>query len=188
MSQDLHINGERLLKRLMEMAQIGATPKGGVCRVALSDEDKAGRDLFIQWCQGAGCTVTVDKIGNIFARRAGSDNELPAVMAGSHLDSQPTGGKYDGVYGVLAALEAIETLNDEEVTTSHPVEIVSWTNEEGARFAPGLTGSGVYTGVFDLEDGLSRADKNGLTLGEELQRIGYAGEAPVGGRTVKAAF
>ena len=188
MSQDLHINGERLLKRLMEMAQIGATPKGGVCRVALSDEDKAGRDLFFQWCQGAGCTVTVDKIGNIFAQRAGSDYDLPAVMAGSHLDSQPTGGKYDGVYGVLAALEAIETMNDEGISTSHPVEIVSWTNEEGARFAPGLTGSGVYAGFFDLKDGLSRADKNGLTLGEELQRIGYAGEAPVGGRPIKAAF
>ena len=188
MSQDLHINGGRLLKRLMEMAQIGATPKGGVCRVALSDEDQAGRDLFIQWCQGAGCTITVDQIGNIFARRAGSDNDLPAVMIGSHLDSQPTGGKYDGVYGVLAALEAIETLNDGGISTSHPLEIVSWTNEEGARFAPGLTGSGVYAGVFDLEDGLSRADKNGLTLGEELQRIGYDGEAPVGGRPVKAVF
>jgi N-carbamoyl-L-amino-acid hydrolase len=109
-------------------------------------------------------------------------------MAGSHLDSQPTGGKYDGVYGVLAALEAIETLNDEGISTSHPVEIVSWTNEEGARYAPGLTGSGVYTGVFDLEDRLSRVDKNGLTLGEELQRIGYAGKAPAGGRPVKAAF
>jgi len=188
MSQDLHINGERLLKRLTDMAQIGATPKGGVCRVALSDEDKAGRDLFIQWCQGAGCTVTVDKIGNIFARRAGIKDDLPAIMAGSHLDSQPTGGKFDGVYGVLAALEAIETLNDEGSSTSHPVEIVSWTNEEGARFAPGLTGSGVYAGVFDLEHGLSRADKNGLTIGEELQRIGYAGEAPVGSRPVKAAF
>jgi N-carbamoyl-L-amino-acid hydrolase len=168
MSKDLHINGERLLNRLAEMAQIGATPKGGVCRVALTDEDKAGRDLFIKWCQEASCTVTVDQIGNIFARRDGSKNDLPAIMAGSHLDSQPTGGKYDGVYGVLTALEVIETLNDNSLATTHPVAIVSWTNEEGARFAPGLTGSGVFTGEFDLEQALSMTDKNGFVFGKEL--------------------
>jgi N-carbamoyl-L-amino-acid hydrolase len=188
MHKEIRINGERLINRLMEMAQIGATPKGGVCRVALTDEDKAGRDLLIKWCQGAGCTVTVDKIGNIFARRSGSKEGLEPVLAGSHLDSQPTGGKFDGVYGVLAGLEVIETLNNEGITTKHPLEVVSWTNEEGARFAPGLTGSGVFAGVFDLEYGLTRADKDGRTLCEELQRIGYAGEAPVGGRSFKAAF
>jgi N-carbamoyl-L-amino-acid hydrolase len=188
MNQDLQINGERLLQRLTDMAQIGATAKGGVCRVALSNEDKAGRDLFVEWCQAAGCTVTVDQIGNIFARKDGTRGDLPAVLAGSHLDSQPTGGKYDGVYGVLAALEAIETMNDKEISTTHPVEIVSWTNEEGARFAPGLAGSGVYAGAFDLEYTLSRSDKSGLTLGEELRRIGYAGEAIAGGRPLKAAL
>ena len=146
---EVRINGERLLKRLMEMAQIGGTPKGGVCRVALTDEDKAGRDLFVKWCRDAGCTITIDQVGNIFARRSGKDDGLAPVLAGSHLDSQPTGGKYDGVYGVLAALEAIETLNDAGHTTLHPLEIVSWTNEEGARFAPGLTGSGAFAGDFD---------------------------------------
>ena len=184
----MRINGERLLNRLAEMAQIGATSKGGVCREALTDEDKGGRDLFIKWCQGAGCTLTIDKIGNIFAQRPGVSDDLPAVMTGSHLDSQPTGGKFDGVYGVLAALEVIETLNDEGISTRHPLDIVSWTNEEGARFAPGLTGSGVYTGAFDLEQELMRSDKNGRILGEELRRIGYAGEGPVGGRQVKAAL
>lgn len=188
MNQELHINGDRLLKRLEEMAQVGATPKGGVCRVALTDEDKAGRDLFRRWCQEAGCTVTVDQIGNIFAHRSGSNDTLPAIIAGSHLDSQPTGGKYDGAYGVLAALEVIDTMNDKGVTTTHPVEIVSWTNEEGARFAPGLTGSGVYAGEFELENALSRTDKNGFVFGEELQRIGYAGKSQTGGSSVKAAL
>ena len=113
-----------MLARLAEMAKIGATEKGGVCRVALSDEDKAGRDLFIEWCQAAGCNITVDQIGNIFATRKGSDDDLPVILAGSHLDSQPTGGKFDGVYGVLAALEVVETLNDHKLTTTHPLEIV----------------------------------------------------------------
>ncbi len=164
MNKNMRINGERLLGRLREMAQIGATPKGGVCRVALTDEDKAGRDLFTKWCLEAGLSVTVDRAGNIFARKAGSQNNLPPVLAGSHLDSQPTGGKYDGVYGVLAALEVIETFNDEGFSTQHPLEIVSWTNEEGARFAPGLTGSGMFAGVFDPEYGLSRKDKDGHTI------------------------
>jgi N-carbamoyl-L-amino-acid hydrolase len=188
MNKDLQINGNRLLKRITDMAQIGATKKGGVCRVALSDEDKVGRDLFIDWCRAADCEITVDQIGNIFARRGGSNSDLPVVLAGSHLDSQPTGGKFDGAYGVLAALEVVDTLNDLDLTTTHPVEIVSWTNEEGARFAPGLTGSGVYAGVFDLEETYASTDKNGLTLGEELQRIGYAGESSPGGRSIKAAL
>ncbi len=185
---NLRINGDRLWQRLMAMAQIGATPKGGVCRVALTAEDKAGRDRFIQWCEAAGCTVSIDQMGNIFARRAGAQNDRPAILAGSHLDSQPTGGKFDGVYGVLAALEVVETLNDHGVTTDAPIEIVSWTNEEGARFAPAMIASGVFAGVFELDYGLSRADKAGCTIGTELQRIGYAGDMLVGGRTFGATF
>ncbi len=184
----VQINGERLLNRLAEMAKIGATDKGGVCRVALTDEDKAGRDLFVKWCREAGCAVTIDQMGNIFARRPGTEADLPPVIVGSHLDSQPTGGKFDGAYGVLAGLEVIETLNDADIATAHPIEVVSWTNEEGARFAPAMIGSGVFTGVFDLQYGLTRADKLERTIGEELERIGYAGEAPVGGRKYRAAF
>ncbi len=160
----------------MELARIGATEKGGVCRVALTDEDKIGRDLFVTWCRAVGLTVSVDQMGNIFARRKGIQDDLLPVLAGSHLDSQPTGGKFDGAYGVLAALEVIETLNDHNLETAHPLEIVSWTNEEGARFAPAMIASGVWAGAFELAYGLSRADKTGLTIGEELQRIGYAGD------------
>ena len=185
---NLRINGDRLLNRLSQMAQIGRTPKGGVSRVALTDEDKVGRDLFVKWCREAECNLTVDQIGNIFAHRAGTQNDLPPVIACSHLDSQPTGGRFDGVYGVLAGLEVIETLNDQDISTKRPLEVVSWTSEEGARFAPAMIGSGVFAGVFDLEYGLTRADKDGLTIGEELQRIGYAGEVPVGSRPIRAAF
>ncbi|MGW8224210.1 MAG: allantoate amidohydrolase [Anaerolineales bacterium] len=188
MNKNLHINGDRLMQRLMEMAQIGGTPRGGVCRVALSDADRAGRDLFVGWCQAAGCSVKVDQVGNIFARRPGTRDDLLPVLTGSHLDSQPTGGKYDGAYGVLAALEVIETLNDEQVETSRPVEIVSWTNEEGARFAPGLTGSGVFVGEFNLDQALSLPDKDGLTFGEELKRIGYAGDIRPGQQSYHAAI
>ncbi len=187
----LRINGERLWSRLMEMAHHGATAKGGVCRLTGSDEDKAGRDLFVAWCEAAGCSVTVDKIGNIFARRPGRDdstNSGGAVVAHSHLDSQPTGGRFDGIYGVLAALEVVETLNDHAVETGAPVEIAAWTNEEGARFAPAMLGSGVFAGVFELDWTLAIRDKEGKSLGEELARIGYAGEAAPGERRIKAAF
>ena len=184
----LRINGERLWSRLMEMARHGATAKGGVCRLTGSDEDKAGRDLFVAWCEAAGCSVTVDKIGNIFARRAGRDDSAGAVLAGSHLDSQPTGGRFDGIYGVLAALEVVETLNDRGIETGAPVEIAAWTNEEGARFAPAMLGSGVFAGVFELDWTLAIQDKEGKALGEELARIGYAGEAAPGERRIKAAF
>lgn len=187
-TEGLRINGERLWSRLAEMARIGATANGGVCRVALTDEDKLGRDLFVHWCRDAGCSISIDAIGNIFARRPGADNTLPPVIAGSHLDSQPTGGRFDGVYGVLAALEVIETLNDNHIVTETPVEAVVWTNEEGARFAPALTGSGVFTGVFDIEETKQITDKAGLTVGEELERIGYAGDAPARTRPFKAAF
>jgi N-carbamoyl-L-amino-acid hydrolase len=182
------INGERLWDTLMEMAKIGATEKGGCCRLALTDLDKQGRDLFVQWCKQAGCTIKIDKMGNIFARREGTDSSLPAVLTGSHLDTQPTGGRFDGVYGVLTGLEVIRCLNDMDIQTHHSIEACVWTNEEGSRFAPAMVSSGVFGGVFDLDYGLNRADPDGLTMGQELQRIGYAGEEEVGGRDVHAYF
>src|SRR5262249_11655579 len=145
----LRIDGERLWRSLMDLARIGATPKGGVCRLTLSDLDGDARRLFIRWCEEAGCVVAIDAIGNIFARRPGQ-RELPPAIAGSHLDSQPSGGKFDGAYGVMAALEIVRTLNDHQIRTTAPIEIVSWTNEEGARFQPVMMGSGVYVGACDL--------------------------------------
>jgi N-carbamoyl-L-amino-acid hydrolase len=185
---DLRINGDRLWASLMEMARIGATPKGGVCRLTLTDLDKQGRDLFVKWCKEAGCTVKVDQMGNIFARRPGRNNNLAPVGTGSHLDSQPTGGRFDGVYGVLAGLEVIRTLNDLKIETERPVEASVWTNEEGSRFAPAMVGSGVYAGVFTLDYGHSRTDPQGKTIGEELARIGYLGTEPMGNRPVHAFF
>ena len=181
------INGERLWNSLMEMAKIGATEKGGVCRLALTDVDRAARDLFVKWCEDAGCAVSVDAMGNIFGRREGRDKDAPPVMTGSHIDSQPTGGKFDGIYGVLSGLEVIRALNDAGVETVAPIEVSAWTNEEGSRFPPAMVSSGVFAGVFDLEYGLSRADLDGTTIGEELSRIGYAGDRPVG-KPVKAFF
>ena len=182
------INGERLWDSLMQMAKIGATKKGGCCRLALTDLDRESRDLFVSWCKEAGCTIKVDKMGNIFARREGSEPGLPAVLTGSHLDTQPTGGRFDGVYGVLTGLEVIRSLNDMNIQTRHSIEACVWTNEEGSRFAPAMVASGVFGGVFDLDYGLNRADADGLTMGEELQRIGYAGDEEVGGRDVHAYF
>ncbi|MEM9259472.1 MAG: hydantoinase/carbamoylase family amidase, partial [Bacteroidota bacterium] len=184
----LRVNGERLLQRLMRMAEVGETPAGGVNRVALSYEDREGRDLFVQWCRKQNCSIEVDALGNIFARRAGANPELPAVMIGSHLDSQPTGGKFDGAYGVLAGLEVIETLNDHDVVTKYPIELVSWTNEEGARFAPAMLASGVFGGAFALDYAYDRQDREGKTVKEELKRIGYLGELPVGNRPYAATF
>ncbi|MEZ5591047.1 MAG: Zn-dependent hydrolase [Gammaproteobacteria bacterium] len=186
--KNTQINADRLWQSLMELARIGATPKGGVCRLALTDVDKQGRDLFVRWCEDAGCSVSYDAMGNIFARRPGRDNSLPPIMTGSHLDSQPTGGKFDGAYGVLAGLEVIRTLNDLDYQTEAPLEVVAWTNEEGSRFAPAMVGSGVFAQVFDLDYGLSRADQDGNTLGQELQRIGYAGPEQPGQHPVGAYF
>ena len=186
--KNTQINADRLWDSLMELARIGATPKGGVCRLALTDVDKLGRDLFVRWCEDAGCSVSYDAMGNIFARRPGRDNSLPPIMTGSHLDSQPTGGKFDGAYGVLAGLEVIRTLNDLDYQTEAPLEVVAWTNEEGSRFAPAMVGSGVFAQVFDLDYGLSRADQDGNTLGQELQRIGYAGSEQPGQHPVGAYF
>ncbi|MDM7944739.1 MAG: Zn-dependent hydrolase [Oceanibaculum nanhaiense] len=185
--KNIQIKGDRLWDSLMEMAKIGATEKGGNCRLAASDLDKEGRDLFVRWCKEAGCTVTVDAIGNIFARRPGKNNDLPPVMTGSHLDTQPTGGRFDGVYGVLAGLEVVRTLNDAGIETEAPVEVVVWTNEEGSRFSPAMMGSGVFAGVFPLDEIQAKQDIDGLKLGDELRRIGYEGTAPMG-KPVKAYF
>ncbi|MFM9849784.1 MAG: Zn-dependent hydrolase [Hyphomicrobiaceae bacterium] len=185
---NLRINGKRLWSSLMEMAKIGATPKGGVNRLTLTDLDGKSRDLFATWCREAGCTVSVDAMGSMFARRPGADDTLPPVMVGSHLDTQPTGGKFDGALGVMAALEVVRTLNDLDIRTKHPIEVAMWTNEEGSRFAPAMVASGVFAGEFTLEQGLASKDVDGKVFGEELQRIGYAGPMPVGGRPVHAFF
>lgn len=178
----LRVDGARLWARLQEMAAIGATPAGGCNRQALTDLDREGRDLFVRWAREAGCTIAVDQVGNIFARRAGWDDPADAVLSGSHLDTQATGGKYDGVYGVLAGLEVIQTLEDARIRTRRPIEVAVWTNEEGCRFAPAMLGSGVVAGTYDLDFAYSRADKDGLTFGDELQRIGYRGDMPAAPR------
>ncbi|KWE55867.1 Zn-dependent hydrolase [Burkholderia sp. MSMB2157WGS] len=182
------VDGERLWASLERMAQIGATPKGGVCRLALTDLDRESRDLFVQWARDAGCTVRVDRMGNVFARRAGRNPDAAPVMTGSHADSQPTGGRYDGIYGVLGGLEVVRALNDAGIETERPVDVVIWTNEEGSRFAPAMVSAGVFSGVYTLGYGLSRTDGAGRTIGEELERIGYAGTEPVGGYPVHAAY
>ncbi len=186
--KNLSINGDRLWQSLMEMAKIGATAKGGCCRLTLTDLDKEARDLFVGWCKEIGCTVTVDQMGNIFARRSGTDNSLPPVMTGSHLDTQPTGGKFDGVFGVLAGLEVMRTLHENKVETKAPIEITVWTNEEGSRFAPAMMGSGVVAGRFTLEEILAKTDIDGKVFGEELSRIGYAGDLPAAQRPIGAFF
>ena len=186
--RNLTIDGARLWASLMEMAKIGATPKGGVCRLALTELDRDGRELFIDWCKKAGCSIAVDKVGNIFARRPGRDNTKPAVMTGSHLDTQPTGGRFDGIFGVLAGLEVVRTLNDRGVETDAPLEIAVWTNEEGARFSPAMMGSGAYAGVFALSDVLAKRDVDGKLFAAELERIGFAGPDEPGGRSIKCYF
>ena len=188
MNNEIRINGDRLWQRLNEMAKIGATALGGCNRQALTDEDKQGRDLFIGWCTAAGCSVRIDEIGNIFVRRAGQNDSLPSVMTGSHLDTQPTGGKYDGVYGVLAGLEVLETLNDHNIETTNPLEVVVWTNEEGARFDMAMMGSAVWAGQMLLEDAYKLADREGATVRDELARHGYIGEHPAKPHAVKAIF
>ncbi|OLF53066.1 Zn-dependent hydrolase [Pseudomonas chlororaphis] len=177
----LKINGERLWASLMAMAEIGATARGGSCRLALSEEDKAGRELFAHWCTEAGLSLSVDAIGNLFARRPGSDPDAAPVLMGSHLDTQPEGGRFDGVYGVLAGLEVVRRLDDLGIRTRKPLEIAVWTNEEGARFTPAMFGSAVFTGIMDLETALAVRDADGISVAEALQRTGYAGTRPLGG-------
>ena len=184
----LRINSERLWASLMELAQIGATPKGGVCRLTLTDLDKQGRDLVTRWAREAGMTVTIDKIGNGFMRRAGRNNSLPPIATGSHIDTQPTGGKFDGNYGVLAGLEVVRTLNDHGIETEAPIEVSFWTNEEGSRFVPVMMGSGVFAKAFTLEHAYAAKDVDGKTVGEELARIGYIGEQEPGDHPIGAFF
>ena len=172
----LQINSERLWQSLMQMAEIGATDKGGCCRLTLTDLDKQGRDLFVSWCKEAGCTISIDEVGNIYARRAGKNNDIPPVMTGSHLDTQPTGGKFDGVYGVLSGVEVLRTLQENKIETEAPIEVCVWTNEEGTRFAPAMMGSGTMVGKFTVEETLNKVDVDGLRFGDELKRIGYAGD------------
>jgi N-carbamoyl-L-amino-acid hydrolase len=184
----MNINSNRLWSSLMELAKIGATAKGGVRRLALTELDGQGRDLFIRWCKEAGCTVTVDGIGNIFARRPGKDDSLPPIVTGSHLDTQPSGGKFDGNYGVLSGLEVVRTLNDHRIETQAPIEVAVWTNEEGSRFTPVMMGSGLFIGAFELEATLQQKDLDGITVGEALNKIGYAGPTKIGGRPVGGYF
>ena len=172
----------------MDLARIGATPKGGVCRLALTDLDRQGRDLVAAWLREAGCSVEIDGVGNIFAVRPGTDSTAPVVFAGSHIDTQPSGGKFDGNYGVLAGLEVLRTLNDARVATSRPVGVAIWTNEEGSRFVPVMGGSGAFAGVFNPEHLRAQRDVDGVSFGDALAQIGYAGETPVGVRTLDAYF
>jgi len=176
---DLNIQPERLWQSLMSLGEIGETQKGGSCRLALSSEDGKARDLVSQWMRDAGLTVTVDQIGNIFGRRPGTNPDLSPVATGSHIDTQPTGGKFDGCYGVMAGLEVMRTLQDHNIQTEAPLELIIWTNEEGARFVPTMMGSGVFCDLFSLEDMLNTTDRDGIRVGDELKRIGYDGDLPV---------
>jgi beta-ureidopropionase / N-carbamoyl-L-amino-acid hydrolase len=184
----LRIDADRLWSRLMDMAKIGATPSGGCNRQALTDLDFAGRKLLSQWAGAAGCNIRVDAIGNLFLRRAGADDSLPVVMTGSHLDTQPTGGKFDGVYGVLAGLEVIESLNDHQIRTHHPIELCVWCNEEGSRFSMAMMGSAVWSGRLALDKALALEDRAGISVRQELQRAGVPTEAMSARQPVKASL
>ena len=186
--ENLRINGQRLWDSLMELARIGATPKGGVCRLTLTDLDKQGRDLVTRWAREAGMTVTIDKIGNGFMRRPGRNNNLPPIMTGSHIDTQPTGGKFDGNYGVLAGIEVVRTLNDHGIETEAPIEVAFWTNEEGSRFVPVMMGSGVFAKAFTLEHAYAARDTEGKSVKDELARIGYIGAQEPGNHPIGAYF
>ncbi len=185
---DIRINAERLWGSLMEMAKIGATPKGGVKRLTLTDLDRQGRDLFVSWCKAAGLAVTVDGVGSIFARRPGRKADAPPVVSGSHLDTQPSGGRFDGCYGVMAALEVARSLNDHGIQTDAPFEVAMWTNEEGSRFLPVMGASGAFAGLHTVKEIREARDADGVSFGEALDAIGYAGAAPVGGRPLAAYF
>ena len=182
------IDSARLWASLMELAQIGGTAKGGVCRLALTDLDQRGRDLVTRWGKEAGLSITVDRIGNVFMRREGKNPALPPIACGSHIDTQTTGGKFDGNYGVLAGLEVIRTLNDREIQTEAPLEVIFWTNEEGSRFVPVMMGSGVFAGAFSLEHAYAAKDVDGKSVHDELTRIGYVGEQTPGDHPLGAYF
>ncbi len=187
-ADNLRVNGDRLWDTIHEIAKIGPGVRGGSNRQTLTEEDGEGRRLFQRWCEDAGMIVKVDAMGNMFARREGTDPSLPPVVIGSHLDTQPTGGRYDGVLGVLGALEVVRSLDDLGLKTRHPIEVVNWTNEEGTRFAPAMLASGVFAGVHDLDWAYDRKDANGIRFGDALEKIGFKGKEPVGGRPFRALF
>jgi len=176
--KDLRVNGKRLQGTLEEMAKIGATPGGGVQRLTLTDEDKQARDLFVKWLQALNLEIIVDEMGNIFGKRPGKNNDLPPVMSGSHIDSQPKGGRFDGILGVMGPLEVLRTLHENNVETERPIVIVDWTNEEGSRFAPAMVASGVWAGALERDWVYDRTDITGKRFEDELVRIGYKGSAP----------
>ncbi|WP_424971489.1 Zn-dependent hydrolase [Dinoroseobacter sp. S76] len=186
--ENLKIDGSRLWDSLMEMAKIGPGIAGGNNRQTLTDEDAEGRALFQRWCEAAGCTMGVDTMGNMFARREGTDPDALPVYVGSHLDTQPTGGKYDGVLGVLGGLEIIRSLNDLGIKTKHPIVVTNWTNEEGTRYAPAMLASGVFAGKHTQDWAYDRVDAEGKRFGDELKRIGWVGDEPVGDRKMHAFF
>ena len=186
--ENLKINGERLWDSLMEMAKIGPGIAGGNNRQTVTDDDAKGRALFQSWCEAAGCSMGLDQMGNMFARREGTDPDALPVYVGSHLDTQPTGGKYDGVLGVLGGLEVIRTLNDLGIRTKHPIVVTNWTNEEGTRFAPAMLASGVFAGIHTQDWAYEREDAAGLKFGDELARIGWRGDEEVGARKMHAFF
>lgn len=186
--ENLRINSDRLWDSIMEMAKIGPGIAGGNNRQTVTDEDGEGRHLFKRWCEAAGLEMGLDAMGTMFARREGADPSLPPVYVGSHLDTQPTGGKYDGVLGVLGGLEIIRSLNDLGIQTRHPIVVTNWTNEEGSRFAPAMMASGVFAGVLDQADVYQHTDKQGRKFGEELERIGWKGTEKVGDRKIHAFF
>ena len=186
--ENLRINPDRLWDSLMRMAKIGPGVAGGNNRQTLTDEDAEGRRLFQSWCEEAGLTMGVDRMGTMFARREGVDPDALPVYVGSHLDTQPTGGKYDGVLGVLGGLEIVRTLNDLGIRTKHPIVVTNWTNEEGTRFAPAMLAAGVFAGMHELDWAYDRRDKDGKRFGDELERIGWKGEEPVGARKMHAFF
>ena len=185
---NLRVNGDRLWDSLMEMAKIGPGVAGGNNRQTLTDEDSEGRHLFKEWCEDQGCSMGLDKMGNMFAYREGTDPDALPVYVGSHLDTQPTGGKYDGVLGVLGGLEIIRSLNDLNIKTKHPIVITNWSNEEGTRFAPPMLSSGVFGRMHTLDWAYNREDSEGKTFGDELVRIGWKGEEEVGDRKMHAFF
>jgi beta-ureidopropionase / N-carbamoyl-L-amino-acid hydrolase len=185
---NLKIDPQRLWDTLMDTAKIGGTPKGGIRRLTLTDEDKRVRDWFRQQCEALGCTVTVDEVGTMFARRAGKNPDAAPIAFGSHLDTQPTGGKFDGTLGVLAGLEVLRTLHDLDYRTNAPLELVNWTNEEGSRFAPAMLASGVFAGAFTCDEAYAKQDRDGVSFGEALDAIGYRGTEPVGKRRFAGLF
>lgn len=186
--ENMKISGDRLWDTLMEMAKIGPGVAGGNNRQTVTDEDSEGRHLFQDWCKAAGCTMGLDQMGNMFAMREGTDPDALPVYVGSHLDTQPTGGKYDGVLGVLGGLEIIRTLNDLDIKTKHPIVVTNWTNEEGTRYAPAMLASGVFAGMHTQKWAYDIEDAEGKKFGDELKRIGWCGDEEVGARKMHAFF